>query len=200
MTDMFPATLNYQEVCIFILWAASMLTCSHLLILRLCVFLVHEQHSHSWYILIALTPSGCVIPFHELHHCSWLVLAFNSQQACIFMSFHAQLNHGWHVSANFDSQQVCISISWTPPSQLTCSHHFQLLASVYFHFVSCIIMADMLPPLSTLSKCVFIFHELHHHGWHIPPTFNSQAVCNPISFVGPSGLTCSCHFQLSGSV
>ena len=118
----------------------------------------------------------CVFPFHELHH------------------------HNWHVPASFDSQQVRISISWAAQSCLTCS--FQLSASAYFHFIRSAVMADMFSPLSTLSECVFPFHEQHHHGWHIPATFDSQEVRISILFLfmAPSRLTCSATFTLSGCV
>ena len=133
---------------------------------------------------------------------------------------HKQHTHGWHVLATVDYQDMRISISWVAQSWLTCSGHFWLSAGAYFqfmsstiiddifpllwlsesaysHFISSIIIADMFPSLLTLSECVIIsFHELRHHGWHVPFIFDSQAVRSSISYPTPSKLTCSHHFRL----
>ena len=146
-----------------------------LLTLSRHVFPFHFMHSSIMadMFLPILTLSKCVFPFHELHH------------------------HSWHVPTTFNSQQVCISISWAAPSWLTCYHHFQLSASVYLYFMNCAIMADIFLPLSTLRQYVILFHLWDHQDWHVPATFNSQAVCNSILFMAPSSswLTCSCYFQ-----
>ena len=48
---------------------------------------------------------------------------------------------------------------------------------------STIIKADMFPPFSIGRECVFIFHEQQNHGWHLPATFNSQAVRSCSHFI-----------------
>ena len=84
--------------------------------------------------------------------------------------FHQQYNHGRHVPAIFDYQDVRINNSWAAPSWLsshhsraymfheehnrgwTCSCYFWLSTGAYSHFMSCTIMANMLPSLSTLRQ------------------------------------------------
>ena len=78
------------------------------------------------------------------------------QSLCVFL-FHAQHNHGWNVPITFDSQPVCISISWAAQSWLTCSPTFRLSASAYFHFMSTTITTDIFLPLSTRSASAY-FH------------------------------------------
>ena len=137
---------------------------------------------------------------------------------CVF-PFHEQHNHDWHVPTTFHSQRVRMSISWGAQSWLTCScdfwlgcayfkfmnsiittecsRHFSLSAGAYVHFMSGTIMADMFPSLLTFRECVFPFHELHNHCWHVPATFDSQRVRISTSSATQSRLTCSRHFWLS---
>ena len=128
-----------------------------------------------------LTLSECVFPIHEQHNHGWHVSAtFDSQEVRISIPWAAQ---SWLTCfCHFDSQEVRISIPWAAQSWLTCSCHFWLSASAYFHTMSSTIMADMFPPLLTLSKCVFPYHEQHNYGWHDPTTFDSQMVCMSISW------------------
>ena len=62
------------------------------------------------------------------------------------------------------------------------------------------ITADILPALSTLSGCVFLFQEKHHHSWHVSTSFDSQWVRSSVLWVAPSWLTCSRLFRLSAGV
>ena len=141
----------------------------------------------------------CVIPFHWRHNHGWLVPAISIIRKCVFL-FHEQHNHRWHVSATFYSQWVRNPMSRASPwSQLTCSRHCRLSGCAYLYSMSSTTMAEMFLPLFTLSRCVFLLHELNHHGLYDPAIFNYQKVRIYISWAAQSCLTCSCHFLLSGS-
>ena len=112
--------------------------------------------------------SECVFLFHELHqHGLHVPAIFDYKEVRIYISWAIQ---SWLTcSCHFDSQWVRNHISWATPSRLTCSCHFRLSACAYLYFISSTIVADTFLPLSTLSGCVFPFHELHHHGLQFLP-------------------------------
>ena len=121
---------------------------------------------------------------------------------CVVIPCHKLHHHSWHVPATFDSGGAWFHfICNTSKADL---FHFQLSGSAHFHFMSSTIMADMFQdivpatfdsqtvcdsisfaapfkadfflPFSIIRMCVIPFHLRCYHGWHIPATFDSQAV------------------------
>ena len=139
-----PATLGSQQVRIPILFAEPLwLTCScHIRLLdsaylyfmsstimadmflpfsiiRMCVFIFHEQHNHGWDVLPLWALSGYIFPFYSRHHHGWHVPAISDyQRVRIYISCATQ---SWLTT--FNCQLVRIPISWAAQSWLTCSCH-----------------------------------------------------------------------------
>ena len=154
-----------------------------------CVFPFHEVHCHGWHVSASFDCSESVyFYFMNSTIISDMFPPFSIISKCV-SPFHKQHSHGWHVPTSFNYQLVWIFISLEASSQLTYPHlyrlsqlvrisilwvaqwsliysrHIQLSGSAYFHFIRGTIIADIIPPHSITRKCVFQFHELHHHGW-----------------------------------
>ena len=162
------------------------------LTLKKCAISFHEQHHYSWHV-------PATFDHQEMRY----VPTFGSQEVCnstpwtapwLTCSRHFQLSGSTTYSRHFRlsgsayfhfmsctnaadmfllSRRCLFPFSWATPSRLTCSRHLWLSAGVYIHLISSTIMAEMFPPLLPLRWCVLPFHELHHHSWHVPATFNS---------------------------
>ena len=143
-------------------------------IIRKCVLIFHEQHSHGWHVpatfdsqwvrnlipwAAPLSRFTCSRHFPLLgssHLYSW------GAQPWLTCFRHFQLR-----------QCVIIPISFTTPASLTCFRHFWWSEGMYLYFMSSTVMADVFLPLLTLSGCVIPFHERRHdHGWHVPVIFD----------------------------
>ena len=113
-----------------------------------------------------------------------MALPLSTPRQCV-IPYHSRHYRDWFVPTTFDSQEVRISIC-----NAVTAHMFLPLSTIR----KCNMF---LPP--SFGGCVFPFHVLHHHSWHVLATINSQRVRVSNSRAAPSWLTCFCHFWLSGS-
>ena len=81
-------------------------------IIRMCVFIFHEQQNHGWHVPAATFNSQTVRYSHFIYDTikADMIHPFPIIRRCIFI-FHEQHTRGWHVPAAFDSQRVRIPIS-----------------------------------------------------------------------------------------
>ena len=130
--------------------------------------------------------SACVFILFYLQHHHADMFILDSQEVCDdSISFVVP---SWLTGfCHFNSQFVRNPILFTP-SLLTCTTHFQLSGSLYFHFMRSTIKTDLFFWPFWLRQWVISFSSWYHHSWCA--IFNSQPVRNFISWAASSWLTC----------